>query len=274
LEVVWAPQLPRTNTEWNGVAFAPENPSIGVVVGDDKAVAYTSDRGYHWTLGTTNLAPGDSLTDIDRVVMINSTTAYAVGEKGRLIKTTDSGHTWAVQTVPWAATLQLWGIESSTPNRLWVTGPDRMCYYTDNSGATWTQINVGLIATTYDVKSIYYQGTTGTLWAGTEYGSVVKRTDQPVTGTDTPKLPFALDQNYPNPFNPSTTIEFAIAKDDHVSLNVYDVSGRLVATVMNKKVKAGKHTVSFNARELATGVYLYKLSTSTGDEIRKMVLIR
>jgi photosystem II stability/assembly factor-like uncharacterized protein len=274
LNVVWAPQLPRTNNEWNAVAFAPENPSIGVVVGDDKWVAYTSDRGYHWTLGTTNLPAADSLTDIDRVVMINSTTAFAVGEKGRLLKTTDAGHTWQMQAVPWAATLQLWNIKYDTPNQLWVSGPDRMCYYSSNGGTTWTSIPVTLIASTYDVKSLFYQGTKGILWAGTEYGTVVKRTDQPVTGGDTPKLPFALDQNYPNPFNPSTTIEFTIAKNDHVSLNVYDVSGRLVATVMNKNLKAGKHTVSFNARELATGVYFYKLSTSTGDEVRKMVLIR
>jgi len=103
---------------------------------------------------------------------------------------------------------------------------------------------------------------------------VASRTDAALTGTDAPKLPFALNQNYPNPFNPSTTINFAIALDGHVGLNVYDVSGRLVATVMDKNLKAGTYTVTFNADKLATGVYFYKLSTSSGEMTRKMVIIR
>jgi photosystem II stability/assembly factor-like uncharacterized protein len=273
LNAVWTPQLAGTNNEWNSVAFAPDNPAIGVVTGDDRYVAYTSDRGYHWTLGTTNIVT--TTIDIDNVVMINSTTAYAVGENGTLIKTTDAGHTWQVQTVPWLATLQLWRIAYDTPNRLWVTGPDQMCYYTTNGGTSWTSIPVTLIAPTYDVKSVYYQGAAGILWVGTEYGRILKRTDQPVTGTETPKtLPFVLNQNYPNPFNPSTTIQFAIANDGHVGLNVYDVTGRLVATVMNKDLKAGTYTVGFKADKLATGVYFYKLTTSKGEETRKMVVIR
>lgn len=273
LNAVWTPQLAGTNNEWNSVAFAPDNPAIGVVTGDDRYVAYTSDRGYHWTLGTTNIVT--TTVDIDNVVMINATTAYAVGENGTLIKTTDAGHTWTVQTVPWAATLQLWRIASDTPNRLWVTGPDQMCYYTTNGGTSWTSIPVTLIASTYDVKGLYYQGAAGILWVGTEYGRILSRTDQPATGTETPKtLPFVLNQNYPNPFNPSTTIEFAIASDSHVGLNIYDVTGKLVATVMNKDLKAGKYTVGFKADKLATGVYFYKLTTSKGEETRKMVIIR
>jgi photosystem II stability/assembly factor-like uncharacterized protein len=272
LTPVWSPQLAGTNNEWNGVAFAPDNPAIGVAVGDTRYVVYTSDRGYHWTQGTTNIVT--STINILRVVMINSTTGYAIGTSGTLIKTTDAGHTWQVQTVPWGTT-NLWGITYDTPNRLWVSGADQMCYYTKDGGTTWTSIPVSLVASSWDVKSVYYQGAAGILWVGTEYGSILDRTDQPVTGTETPKtLPYVLNQNYPNPFNPSTTIEFAIASDSHVGLNVYDVTGRLVATVLNKDLKAGKYTVAFKADKLATGVYFYKLTTSKGEETRKMVIIR
>jgi photosystem II stability/assembly factor-like uncharacterized protein len=269
---VWSPTFAGTNNEFNSVAFAPDNEAIGIAVGDDNYMVYTADSGNTWTQATENIAT--STVDIDECVMINSTTGYGVGEAGTLVKTTDSGHSWQVQTVPWATNLQLWDIDSDTPNRLWVVGPDNRCYYTTDAGTNWTEIDVTGIVSTYDVKSVYYQGPAGILWVGTEYGYIEDRTDQPVTGTDTPALPFALNQNYPNPFNPSTTIEFSIPKDDRVRLNVYDVTGRVVATVMDKNLKAGSHSISFNADKLATGVYFYKLTTSTGEMTRKMVLVR
>ena len=95
-----------------------------------------------------------------------------------------------------------------------------------------------------------------------------------VDAGETPPSRYALMQNHPNPFNPSTTISFTLEFDDHVTLNVYDVAGRLVATVMDRDLKANDYTVAFRADGLATGVYFYKLSTSKGEETRKMVLLR
>ena len=270
LTEVVGPSLPGTNMQWNSIDFAPDNRQIGVVVGDDNYIRYTADGGATWPLATENIVAG--IIDLEEVVMINATTAIAVGDSGTLVKTTDGGANWSVQPVPWAKRFLL-DVEASSANRLYVSGADRLFYYSTDGGTTWTDASVTPLATTDDVMGIHFQGTTGLLWVGCHYSKVLNRSDG-VAGTNTPKLPFALNQNYPNPFNPSTTIEFAIAKDDHVGLNVYDVSGRLVATIMNKNLKAGKYTVSFNADKLATGVYFYKLTTSTGEETRKMILIR
>lgn len=85
-----------------------------------------------------------------------------------------------------------------------------------------------------------------------------------------------LDQNYPNPFNPSTTIRFELPTDQQVTLQVYDVTGRLVSTlVRNQWMSAGAHHVSFEAGRLASGMYLYRMQLGNGQVLsRKMTLVK
>ncbi|HSG28583.1 MAG TPA: T9SS type A sorting domain-containing protein, partial [Candidatus Krumholzibacterium sp.] len=78
----------------------------------------------------------------------------------------------------------------------------------------------------------------------------------------------------PNPFNPATTIRFSIARKGYVSLNIYDVTGRMVAKVLNKEMDEGDHSVSFQANGLASGVYFYRLETNDEIQTRKMILLR
>lgn len=87
---------------------------------------------------------------------------------------------------------------------------------------------------------------------------------------------FALEQNYPNPFNPSTNIRFSLANTDKVTLAVYDVLGQRVATLVDdESMTAGQHTVSFDARDLASGVYLYRLKAGTQFvQSRQMLLVK
>ncbi|TNE68896.1 T9SS type A sorting domain-containing protein [bacterium] len=85
---------------------------------------------------------------------------------------------------------------------------------------------------------------------------------------------FELAQNYPNPFNPSTTIKFSLPKADQVSLEIYDVTGRLVQTLVNGMRNAGYHQVQFNASNLASGLYFYRLSSKQGVVTKKLMLIK
>ena len=86
---------------------------------------------------------------------------------------------------------------------------------------------------------------------------------------------FALEQNYPNPFNPSTVIRFNLVKGSHVTLTVFDILGREVATLVNQSMTPGSYSVEFNAGRFASGVYVYRLATDAGfTEIRKMLLLR
>jgi len=91
---------------------------------------------------------------------------------------------------------------------------------------------------------------------------------------------FALAQNYPNPFNPSTTIKYeipSVASDfslSNVTLKVYDILGREVATLVNKQQKAGYYEVNWNASNNSSGVYFYKLNAGSFVETKKMILLR
>ena len=86
---------------------------------------------------------------------------------------------------------------------------------------------------------------------------------------------FKLNQNYPNPFNPSTAINYQLSAVSDVQLSVYNTLGQKVRTLINGLQEAGNHTVTFNANGLASGVYLYRLSTGNGTVLtKKMILIQ
>jgi hypothetical protein len=85
---------------------------------------------------------------------------------------------------------------------------------------------------------------------------------------------FALEQNYPNPFNPATNIVFQVPGLGRVSLRVYDILGREVATLVKEQKPAGKYTVTWNATSMASGVYFYRLESGSFSETKKLLLLR
>ena len=90
---------------------------------------------------------------------------------------------------------------------------------------------------------------------------------------------YSLSQNYPNPFNPSTTISFSLPSDNHTILNIYDISGKLINTLLDKNMKTGYHNISWDGKdfyghEVSTGAYVYTLSTNDVSLSGKMILLK
>lgn len=85
---------------------------------------------------------------------------------------------------------------------------------------------------------------------------------------------FALKQNYPNPFNPASKIGYKLRKSVFVTLKVFDTAGREVATLVESYQASGEYEVAFNAKNLSSGVYLYRLQAGDFVETRRMVLQR
>jgi hypothetical protein len=85
---------------------------------------------------------------------------------------------------------------------------------------------------------------------------------------------FALHQNFPNPFNPTTHFGFRIADFGLVTLKVFDVLGREVATLVNENLQAGTHERTFDAENLASGIYMYRLQAGGRAITRRMLLVR
>jgi hypothetical protein len=85
---------------------------------------------------------------------------------------------------------------------------------------------------------------------------------------------FQLMQNYPNPFNPTTTIIFDLPKQSHVILKIYNILGQEVKTLVNETKNPGSYHLNFNATELASGVYIYRIRAGEFTSTKKMMLIK
>ncbi|MEG8947698.1 cohesin domain-containing protein [Rosettibacter firmus] len=127
--------------------------------------------------------------------------------------------------------------------------------------------------------------------AGKEFDIVVEVSDGSLIATSTRRVKvsdvvvgveeevgmpkeYSLMQNYPNPFNPSTTIKFALPKDSHVKLSVYNILGQEVATLVNGFMNAGYHTIKFDASGLNTGMYIYKIQADNFVSMKKMMYVK
>ena len=133
---------------------------------------------------------------------------------------------------------------------------------------------------TYSTSSAAYTGAQGgfpvgdlnwfptrkTAWLGSTYTSVAQTTVLP--------RQFSLEQNYPNPFNPATKITYAVARESRVNLEVFDLLGRKIATLVNESRNPGTYSVEFDASKLVSGVYIYRLSTPELTISKKMLLVK
>jgi len=136
---------------------------------------------------------------------------------------------------------------------------------TEIQNYTFTDKNLEVGNYSYRLKQIDYDGSS-------EYSEII---EVEVTVPDV----FALEQNYPNPFNPGTRIKFSLAADSKVSLTVFDVLGQEVANLIGGNLAAGSHEIDFNASNINSGVYFYRLDATGVDgssftSVKKMILTK
>ena len=119
-----------------------------------------------------------------------------------------------------------------------------------------------------------YQNWDGTNWVNdyivyVDYTSIVGVDDREVVPKE-----YSLEQNYPNPFNPTTTIEYTLLSPGEVSLIIYNLRGEEVALLINGKMPAGNHRISWDASGFASGIYFYRLQTGDFVQTKKMLLLK
>ena len=157
-------------------------------------------------------------------------------------------------------------------------GDNGLILKTTDGGLNWNNQESGIAST---LNSIYFIDENYG-WIAGLYGKILHTTNGGVTFIEDeennfvqPKQ-FSLNQNYPNPFNPSTSIQYAISSTQFVTLKVYDLLGREVATLVNEEKPAGSYNAQFtmNNVQLSSGIYFYKLQAGDFVETKKMTLLK
>jgi photosystem II stability/assembly factor-like uncharacterized protein len=259
---------------------------------DPPSILKSTDGGTTWSWFRVTLPSGPannysflSLTFKDNNVgFAVSRRAYASAttNSNYLCKTTDGGRTWSdticvepgkghvdakpmtVRAIRGTNTVIATGFGTSG-SKAWIS---------NDNGTTWSPLNPPSPTSATDLKNVAFGSATQGIMVGLQ--NVVKFSV--VTAVEGTKngIPsgFALEQNYPNPFNPTTTISYSLPKASFVDLKVYDLLGRNVASLVQSEQSAGTHTAVFDAKGLASGVYLYTLKAGDFTATKSLVLVK
>ncbi len=290
---VISPTAPTASNEFGVINAWDWTDSAHVWVGSANTIAnstsakvYKTSAGYYtgpWSSATVPGTGGSSGCYYQAVAFINNTSGMVGSSGGDIKKTTDGGATYTAVTPPSGLTtfavINMNAVKTDGTIRMCIQGDTTRVFKTTNLGTTWVREALPLQATLGQVQhmqfinaSLGFAGLGGTGLTG----GLIKYTGPGAVGNETGIVPaeFRLEQNYPNPFNPSTAIRFSIVKSGFVTLKIYNSLGKEVATVLSENMPAGNHEVTYNASDLNSGIYFYKLSSNGMTETKKMMLVK
>jgi len=241
------------------------------------SISHTSNGGVDWVTQYT----GQPDTRINGVFFISHTRGWAVSNSGLLLKTTNGGITWEQYYLQTNQDLaQVFFIDEQ---KGWISSgqpsyPDSILVTTDG-GITWNRAGFGVNITSFKFID-ELNGFALARW------SLLASTDGGYTWTNNIILSnqetenssvinqFSLSQNYPNPFNPTTSLQYTVGSLQFVTIKVYDLLGREIATLINEEKPAGEYEVEFDGSGLTSGIYFYRIQAGSYSETRKMVLLK
>ncbi|MBE2217565.1 MAG: T9SS type A sorting domain-containing protein [Ignavibacteria bacterium] len=260
----------------NSIFFIDKN--SGWCVGGDEnfrdTILTTSNGGLNWLA-----KPNVISKELYSVCFINHTTGWCVGYGGNVIKTTNAGQNWSIQSL---GDYRLKSVYFSDSNNGWISGQNSsgVIFRTFDGGFNWyPQYSGG-----FDLYSMsFINANTG--WAVGYNGNILKTTNGGGvvsvnnTSSEIP-LHFSVSQNYPNPFNPVTKIRFDIAgtSESQTNISIFDILGNKIATLVNEKLTPGSFEIDFDGTKLSSGVYFYMFTSFNSKgrftKTMKMALIK
>jgi photosystem II stability/assembly factor-like uncharacterized protein len=274
--------LPQTGTETgynNSMICAPPYIWFGT---NNTKIYFSSNNGANWITQITT-GEANSFSIWFHPLMQNGQGLFG---GANLFQTTNNGINWTALTSMGSGSF---GGITSTPlltsdnlvQPVWYVRSSNLIYYSANFGANWsidytnpaTTTSYRHISMAYPGRGIWVVGTLGKITYHMPLMGIGK------IGSEIP-VNYNLHQNYPNPFNPATKIKFDIQKSvvnsqySEVTLKVFDILGKEIQTLVNEQLQPGTYEVTFEASQLTSGVYLYKLMTDGFSETKRMLLIK
>lgn len=230
----------------------------------------TTNGGFNWRATIVGPEPLNDLFIFDAENVISAGGDFEYGSS--VVVTTNQGAKWTYDTLGTFGVAS--GIDFRTPTNGWVAlGIAQKMSFTEDGGTVWRHIFSPDSIPIFDID--FTDSTHG--WGVGYFGAIIKYnggTTSVINPISAIPDEFTLYQNYPNPFNPSTRIIFNIPKEGFVSLKVYDVSGKVISTLINKKLETGLHEIDFDGSLLASGIYYNELTYEQQKRTNKMLLLK
>ncbi len=180
---------------------------------------------------------------------------------------------WFEQTS--GTTNWLYGVSFTDSDNGTAVGRNGTILRTTNGGTTWTSQTSG---TTEQLEGVSFTDSYNGTAVGLN-GKILRTTNGGVTFVEEEEIDeipteFLLSQNYPNPFNPSTKIRYSVPQSSSVVIKVFDILGNEIETLVNEEKSVGTYELNWNAENLPSGVYFYRLQAGSFVETKKMVLMK
>lgn len=275
----WTMQTSGVNRNLRGIGTNGGGGNV-VAVGEKGTILRTTNSGQNWiNLSITDTSINFYCVSQKTRQNFNATNYYIAGSQGRIYKSTDNGATWVLKNSGTTNTLR--SIFFSGNDSGAVSGDNGTVRITTNAGETW-------------FSDPYFQNVTGKITSishmprsSRTFTALSNNNKLYITSEDTSlvvigikiisnEIPkeFTLLQNYPNPFNPETNIQFQIKQSADVKIVIYDVNGREVEIIVNKRLSAGTYSADWNAAKYSSGVYFYQLAADNFSQTKRMVLVK
>ena len=244
-----------------------QDSTTGWVLGIRNTLLKTVNGGDNWSSVTLP----NEYTNTHSMAFCDQQTGYISGELNFL--TQDGGASWSEDHLIDRTFTDLCFTD---PLQGWMVGEWCNIYQTKDKGSTWERVEHS--ATTAAMKSVTFINEKSG-WATGRAGTIIKIDNSnpaeiKVASVKNAPQSYELYQNHPNPFNPSTTIKYYIPETMSVKLSVYDLLGREIEVLVNEIKTAGTQQVKFNATQLGSGLYIYRLQTGNYSAVKKMMFLK
>ncbi len=272
----WTSIEAPSSYDLNGLALCYEN-FTGIVGAENNILAKTTNAGTDWSI--TELPTYLSVEDM--AMSDDYQTIYASGMSDYITKTVDQGENWTQYSVPSTLGNFILSIAiSNVDHNLIAIGDEKGHVYVSYTGGEDWEDYSPVFTVEYErpINDIAFDGLD--MWIVSDNGYIAKQTIITKVEPIDNNIPneFNLAQNYPNPFNPTTTISFGLPEQSTVSLQIFDITGKVLEELLkNEYLPAGTFSYSFDAKNLSSGIYFYRI-TAKGSKnftmIKKMLMLK
>lgn len=260
--------------------FALSADNASLVTASDSGMYRSTDSGTNWTKLKTGMNP---FTISVAGLLADSPNIFAGTINGGVWRSTNNGISWIQYNIypPSASVHPVVKIEKT----LFLGSEGAGVCVSTNNGQSWYSDNYGFVLHAYGYPTPFSFVLCGkylftTIYTVGEYDEGIWRrplseiiTSVNLSESKLPEEPY-LEQNFPNPFNPSTTISFVLPSDAFVTLEIFDLLGRNISTIVSDKLSVGNHSYNFNAATLPSGIYLCRLHAGHFVRTKKIIFLK